>query len=487
MEKPKITSSRGPVIGPWRGEVPEPCHDQFLRAPEAKIAWPEGPREKVEVAVVGAGLAGLTAAYHLRDRQVVVLEAETQAGGVCLSGSYQGVPYPAGSAYFYYPWNDEWRKWYRDLELDTDAALVADPSSALYFRGEFFPDCFSERGLKKLPLSPQVMDELRRFAHDLAAWEAEWEPLGSEGLIHPELDRFSFQHYLEKIRGLPPEATSLFAPYCASCLGAGPETVSAWAALYFLMSEFSPANRTAAFPEGNARLIQALLKALPAEPRVQQVAAGVRQEKDAVQLLVFDAGQKRTYCLEAGAVILAVGKFAAQKLLSAEAGWSPEDFRFFRYSSYVVAALCGPLSLEAPGYENWVAEERAFTDFILAPRLVRDGGPRVMVAFAPQPFPQGREALLHLSARKKGREILDTAIRLFPGLKNEVEEIRLYRFGHAQIVPYPGFLTRLKQTFKHQHGRIILSSSDSEGLPCIEAAIIQGQKAARLARELLER
>ncbi len=487
MGKPLITSSRGPAIGPWRGDVPEPCHDQFLRAPLGKTVWPEAPLEKVEVAVVGAGLAGLTAAYHLRDRQVVVLEAETQAGGVCLSGSYQGIPYPAGSAYFYYPWNDEWRKWYRDLGLDTDAALVAEPTSALFFRGEFFPDCFSESGLKILPLSPPVVDELRRFATDLAAWEEEWEPLGSEELIRPEFDRYSLQHYFEKIRGLPREVTCLFAPYCASCLGAGPETVSAWAALYFLMSEFSPANRTAAFPEGNARLIQALLQALPAQPRLQQVVVGLRQKKDGVRLLIFDAGEKRPYCLEAGAVVLAVGKFTAQKLLPAAVGWNPEDFGIFRYSSYVVAALCGSLSLEAPGYENWVAEEEAFSDFILAPRRVGNRGPRVMVVFAPQPFPQGRDALLKRSAQDKGREILDTATRLFPGLEHEVEEIHLYRFGHAQVVPYPGFLTRLKKTFKHQQGRIILSNSDSEGLPCIEAAIVQGQKAARLARELLQR
>lgn len=487
MEKPLITGYRGPVIGPWRGDVPEACHDQFWRAAMGKTAWPEAPLEKVEVAVVGGGLAGLTAAYHLRDRQVVVLEAETQAGGVCLSGSHQGIPYPAGSAYFYYPWNLEWQKWYRELGLDTDAALVAEPSSAMFFRGQFFPDCFSESGLRILPFSPSVVEELRRFAIDLAAWEEEWEPLGSEELIHPELDRYSLKHYFEKIRGLPPDVIRLFAPYCASCLGAGPETVSAWAALYFLMSEFSPTTRTAAFPEGNARLIQALLQALPAQPRLQQVVVGLRQEKDGVRLLVFDAGEKRAYCLEAGAVVLAVGKFTAQKLLSPDTGWSPEDFGIFRYSSYVVAALCGSLSLEAPGYENWVAEEEALSDFILAPRKVRHRGPRVMVVFAPQPFPQGREALLKMSAQDKGREILDAATRLFPGLKQEVEEIHLYRFGHAQVVPYPGFLTRLKKTFQQQHGRIILSNSDSEGLPCIEAAIVQGQKAARLTRELLKR
>ncbi|MBW1991070.1 MAG: FAD-dependent oxidoreductase [Deltaproteobacteria bacterium] len=424
------------------------------------------------------------AAYHLRDRQVVVLEAEGHAGGVCLPGSYQGVSYPAGSAYFYYPWSAEWLKWYRDLGLDPDAALVADPSNALFFRGAWIPDCFSQQGLKCLPLGPAALDKLLRLAEELAAWEEEWEPLGSETLHQAEWDRYSLQEYLEKVRGLPGEVTRLFAPYCASCLGAGPEEVSAWAGLYFLMSEFSPSTRTAAFPEGNARLIGALLDNLPAPPRFRQVVVGVRPAWDGVRLMVMDAAAREPYCLEAGAVILAVGKFTARKLLVPETGWNPSDFEPFRYSSYVVAALCGHVSLEAPGYENWVAEEETFSDFILTPR---QGGHdrRVMVVFAPQPPPRERQRLLKEDPPTRAGRILAAADRLFPGLKGEIEEIHLYRFGHAQVVAYPGFLTWLKSRFPPSKGRIILSSADSEGLPCIEAAIVQGQKAARQARELL--
>ncbi len=475
-----------PLIKPWGGDVPEPCHSHFLSPAAGKRVWPDLAQEKVEVAVVGAGLSGLTAAYHLRDRQVLVLEAESHPGGVCLSGSYRGVPYPAGSAYFYYPWTAEWRKWYQDLGLDADAALVKEPSSALFYRGEWIPDCFSEAGLRALPFGPGVQEKLLGFAADLAAWDEEWEPLGAETLIRPELDRYSLRIFLEEVQGLPPEVTRLFSPYCASCLGAGPEAVSAWAAIYFLMSEFSRTTRTAAFSEGNARLIKALAQTLPGKVRLQQVVLGVRPRKDAVHLLIQDAGEKEPYCLEAEAVVLAVGKFAARKLLPPEAGWTPQDFDIFRYSSYVVAALCGPLNLTAPGYENWVVEGTAFSDFILTPRTAWPGEPRVMVVFAPQPFPGGRGPLLASRPEEKGREILAAVQALFPDLGKDVQEIHLYRFGHAQVVPYPGFLTRLKGCFRTRQGRIILSNSDSEGLPCIEAAIVQGQKAARLVRELLE-
>jgi hypothetical protein len=125
-----------------------------------------------------------------------------------------------------------------------------------------------------------------------------------------------------------------------------------------------------------------------------------------------------------------------------------------------------------------------FSDFVLQPRSAPPGSPRAMVIFAPQPYPQGRGLLLPKAPEAQAREILLAADRLFPGLKTEVREIHLYRFGHAQVVPYPGFLTLLKTRIPSQKGRLILANADQEGVPCIEAAIIQGQQAARRARQL---
>jgi len=481
-----MTRQRTVKVLPWGGDEPQACHESLQPQARRNVSWPDRPEVRVEVAVVGAGLSGLAAACHLQDREVLVLEAGEQPGGVCLAGSFRGVPYPAGSAYFYNdPAGLTGEAWFRDLGIKGEDALVASPASALYDRGRWYPDCFSPAGIKNLPLAPGVRDKLVRFVGEVAEQEAKWNPLASPFMTHPEWDKYSLHHYLETIWHFPPEVTAFFDPYCRSCLGAGPKEISAWAGLYFLISEFSATSRIAAFPEGNARLAQALTASLAQPVKVRHTVMGLKTHSDGVHLLVWDGAAQEPRRLEAGVVILATGKFVTQHLLPQDCDWDPISFEAFRYSSYVVAALCGNLSTEAPGFETWVAGEPAFSDFIITPRSASPGSPRVMVVFAPQPYPGGRKPLLAKTPEQQGEDILAAVGRHFPHIAAEVEEIHLYRFGHAQVVPYPGFLHFLKGRFSPQEGRLILANSDLEGLPCIEAAIAQGQKAARRARFVL--
>ena len=137
------------------------------------MVWPDRAETQVEVAVVGAGLSGLTAAYHLRDRNVMVLEAGSQPGGGCLPGLYQEMPYPAGSAYFYYdPEDSESRAWFQDLSLEVEEALVASPASAMFDQGRWRPDCFSTAGIRDLPVTPGVRDPRCSYERSLEVLSA---------------------------------------------------------------------------------------------------------------------------------------------------------------------------------------------------------------------------------------------------------------------------------------------------------------------------
>ncbi len=197
-----MTLPRNVRVLPWGGDAPQVCHDVLQSSQGLKVAWPDHPEVRVEAAVVGAGLSGLAAAYALKGREVLVLESGSQPGGVCLPGSYRGVPYPAGSAYFY---DDPGSlDWFRELGIEVKDALAAPPTSALLDQGRWYPDCFSSGGLSTLPLAPEARDRLARFAGDLAQREAKWNPLATPFMTHPEWDRYSLQHFLETMMVLSP-------------------------------------------------------------------------------------------------------------------------------------------------------------------------------------------------------------------------------------------------------------------------------------------
>ncbi|PRP91086.1 Putrescine oxidase [Enhygromyxa salina] len=88
---------------------------------------------KMKVAVVGAGLAGLTAAYKLVKEgrfEVTVLEARDRIGGRVLSRKIEGCDVDLGG-FLVFPWYHD----YRTLcaELDVDSELHRVPSVDIYY------------------------------------------------------------------------------------------------------------------------------------------------------------------------------------------------------------------------------------------------------------------------------------------------------------------------------------------------------------------
>ena len=119
-----------------------------------------------EVVILGAGLAGLSAAYQLRDRDVIVLEARDRVGGRTLSGEHDGYWYNSGAQFV---WDPRTLELCRGLGLEVMAGDGAQ--SAVFVKGRLVvaPDPF--RLFLKLPLSwpekvgfARTITRLRRLA-----------------------------------------------------------------------------------------------------------------------------------------------------------------------------------------------------------------------------------------------------------------------------------------------------------------------------------
>jgi hypothetical protein len=149
-----------------------------------------GANETVQVAIVGAGISGLVAAWELRKRgvtDVVVLEMEHAPGGNSMSGDDGpgGIAYPWGAHYVPLPSRGAVRALLEELGLmrraareaqqaaaaapsaeddgvaDADA-LCPEPSERLYVRGSGWRDC-PDGVLPAAAMTPEDWRQLASF------------------------------------------------------------------------------------------------------------------------------------------------------------------------------------------------------------------------------------------------------------------------------------------------------------------------------------
>lgn len=101
-----------------------------------------------EVVILGAGLAGMTAAYNLRDRDVVVLEARDRVGGRTLSGEHERYWYNSGAQFV---WDSRTVELCQRLGLDVLAGDGAD--AAVFANGRLATAADANSLFMKMPIS----------------------------------------------------------------------------------------------------------------------------------------------------------------------------------------------------------------------------------------------------------------------------------------------------------------------------------------------
>ena len=119
-----------------------------------------------DVVIVGAGLAGMTAAHELRDRDLVVIEKKDRVGGRTLSGRHGEYWYNSGAQFV---WDKRTLALCRELGLDV---IDGDGArAAIFVRGRLVEAANPYALLAKMPLSARekldfglTIRRLRRLA-----------------------------------------------------------------------------------------------------------------------------------------------------------------------------------------------------------------------------------------------------------------------------------------------------------------------------------
>jgi glycine/D-amino acid oxidase-like deaminating enzyme len=510
----KRQGPRAPVPGAVVDRVVETGHR--LRGgplPRAEVVEP------VEVLVVGAGVAGLSAAWRLAGagvKGVRVVELEAEAGGTSRSGRNAVSAYPWGAHYLPAPLEDRGPvvRLLREMGAVTgvdaegyptfeESLLIHEPEERFFYRGHWYEGLYLRAGA-----SPEDLAELERFEARMNAFAAARDGKGRKAFAVPTalssddaewtaLDGVSMAAWLER-EGFRSARLKWVVDYaCRDDYGTTAEHVSAWAGIwYFAARQDGKGERSEGFlswPEGNGRLVQQLQAALPGRAVERNVLVHtVEPGEGGCRVDALEAGTGKPRAFQARQVVLACPRFVAAHVVAPWRRERPEWLGAFSYGPWVVANL----TLSSPPYsrgfpmawDNVFYESRSLGYVVATHQLLRqdERGPTVLTWYLPMDgadVKAEREKVLSASYADWEALVMADMLPAHPGIAELAQRLEVQRWGHAMVRPTPGFMWGAERRAAQESlGRSLhFAHTDLGGLALFEEASWFGVKAAERA------
>jgi hypothetical protein len=483
--------------------------------------WQGGPVpaptrwEEVPVVIVGAGVAGLSAAWRLRragfDR-FAVLELEPAAGGTSRFGTRGVVPHPWGAHYLPAPLKDNralvllLREMGVALGTGDDGepvyaeqVLCRDPQERLYAYGRWHEGLYLRAGA-----SGEDLRQQRAFFREVDRWVGWRDGKGrrafalpaAAGSDDPEatiLDRESMADWLAR-RGLASKRLRWLVDYgCRDDYGASPDDVSAWAGLfYFAARRKAPgadSQPLLSWPEGNGRLVAHLARGLTGVLRLGLAAADVNPTDPAGQrgvVVTALASSGQVVGLRAEQVIFAAPQFVGRHIIRPWRGQPPRHLAALACGSWVVCNLHLKRRPAEPGFplawDNVLHDSPSLGYVVATHQAGIDHGPTIFTWYYPLTASNALEArrlMLQLGWSEWAELALADLERAHPEVRSLVERLDVMRWGHAMVRPVPGFLWgRDRRAAARPYRAIHFAHSELSGLALFEEAFYHGVRAA---------
>lgn len=472
------------AAAPFKGESCQACHARVRDAVKPAVLPPAQFLGDYDVAVVGGGLAGLTAAHYLKGLKVVVLEKEDRPGGKTRREKFDRWSYSVGAVYTAKPYG-----MIQSLlkELGIYPAKFRAPVHEYWTGKGLVREWLSEETLPELARTPQEREELKKFALALKEFGASEDvaiPIqDSKKEALAEYDGQSFSDYLLKNFGA--RAAELGDHYARDVFGAGARDVSAAVSLAYMSSELSEAY---GWPGGLGAIAEALQKELGKAVKTRAWVEDVISSGPHVRVIYRQGSQR--YEVRAKAAVIAVPSMIARRIVS---GLSPEKLKAMaavRYSSYAVIAMQFKKPVHQGAFVLWTPG-LSFSDLTFpggdrleGPASSRSG--QVAAAYMPLGSSEGRQWLLARSDEEIEKQVREDLDKVLPGASREIETVNIIRWGHAMPILAPGHLSGLGPRLREPDGRLFFAGVDTQ-VPAIEGAMYSGYQAAEQALRFLKK
>jgi phytoene dehydrogenase-like protein len=468
------------------------------------------------VVIVGAGVAGLAAAWELARRgirDVVVLELDDVAGGTARGGMTAVTRYPWGAHYIVAPQRDQSELIALLGELGAiegtapdgtpivdEAMRCREPEERVFYRGRWYEGLYLDAGA-----TGEDRRQLAVFRREIDRWSA-WRDAGgrrafaipsSRSTADPEvtaLDRMSFAAWLDA-RGLTSERLRWLCDYaCRDDYALLAADTSAWAGLFYFAARQRTAGAAAqsvvTWPDGNAALVRQLAASAAIETgvAVQRIDPGGE---------VVAIGPGGAFGVRARRVIVAVPSFVRRRIVAAPSGatapaGAADDHGAWAVANVHLRGRPAEAHHAPPAWDNVFRDSPSLGYVSATHQRGRDRGPTVWTWYYPFPGDarKARTELAGASYEDWAEVVLADLERAHPDVRGLVDHIEVAFWGHGMIRPRTGALFGAGRAggridLAVPVGRLHFAHTDLSGLALFEEAFDHGLRAAREVAEAL--
>ncbi|MGB7068695.1 MAG: FAD-dependent oxidoreductase [Pyrinomonadaceae bacterium] len=467
--------------------------------------------ESVKVAIVGGGVAGLSAAWKLSNdnfRDFVLLELEKEVGGTSRGGSGNPVNYPWGAHYLPVPFqeNPDLISLLDEMDL-TDGRrengevivkeqfLCRDPVERVFYKGRWYDGLYLHAGE-----SDEDKRQYAEFQKQIDYWVNWRDALERRAFVLPTancskdvevtaLDRIPFSEWLRQ-NSYTSERLLWYCDFaCRDDYGLKLDQTSAWAGLFYFCSRVrksgDESQQFITFPEGNGCFINHLFEKVKDRVRKDHAVVSIIPGEKVVDVISLNGNELRGFHCEN--VIFASPMFTAPYLIQSFSEKAPFAASEFQHNAWFVANLFlkdRPKSRFARDFplawDNVLYESPSLGYVNATHQKGIDHGPTVWTYYYPMCHEQdGRTKLFEYEWKDLADVCLTDIARAHPEIYGLTQRIDIMRWGHAMISPRPNFIwsgirEKVVQPFRNIH----FAHTDLSGIALFEEAFFHGLRAA---------
>ncbi len=462
----------------FHGEVFPDNPNRMFR--EGKFDEAPEPERDVDVVIVGGGAGGLTAAYRLRDRDILLLEALPEFGGNSIYCEWEGMPFSLGGQYIGMPgtWADSAWELCRELglspERDTSPLVVVFPGNRQV------TNPYGLWGFLRMPLPWSVKRGIMRF------YLRDMPKIDCEGR-KDELDKIPFS---EILKTYSPEFREwyeqLAKPYPRT------DDVSAYYAIASAQDrDYAGDAGVASMPGGLGAIIRALVKKVeeagPGRMLTGAFAYKIRHDGEGRVLATYWC-DGRVSTVRAKAAIINAEANVATKILEDIPPETKEAMESMRRFSYPTFHFCSRKPIYQRGYRLGVMNS-TIQAITVSDWFCRDRGPdrpNILSCFNKMSLEDVEQVQDRAAMVKMAGQVLGEIDERFPGAGEKVEAVHVFLRTRNYCVPYPGYITEVFPKLGKPYGNIHFANAEYVNpITHFPEAIDAGATAAKEARKLL--